>query len=284
MTCLEICPFCCLAVFLRPRGFTCDSWRAMRLFHRSAGSFLQCRSRSWPAENPLFSGVLWQRVSRSGRLDRIDNIGISIVHQGTIKPRVLVRLAVRCTLVAFLFDATLGMAQDGVGRSDNQPNNVGAVRQAHVDPRTITLPVVDGNCVRFTRLSTTDGLSQRRVSQIVQDDLGFMWFGTQYGLNRYDGHNFKVFVPDPRNPNSLSGVFISALFKDRDGTLWVGCDRFLNKFEPATETFARYPVPYVNHISQDTAGTLWLATNSGLCTLKSRTATRPAEFPRPQHH
>ena len=98
-----------------------------------------------------------------------------------------------------------------------------------------------------------------------------MWFGTQYGLNRYDGHNFKVFVPDPRNPNSLSGVFISALFKDRDGTLWVGCDRFLNKFEPATETFVQYPIPNVNHISQDTAGTLWLATDSGLYRLDPAT-------------
>jgi PAS domain S-box-containing protein len=230
---------------------------------------------------------------------------ISIVQHGTIKPTVLVRLVVRCALVVLLCDATLAMARDGAGRPDSQPNNVEAVLQAHVAPGTLTLPVVDGKGkvregwdresntsdppgtvqqarvnpvtvkisivdgtdVRFTRLSTTDGLSQRRVSQIVQDNQGFMWFGTQYGLNRYDGHNFKVFVPDPRHPNSLSGVFISALFKDRDGTLWVGCDRFLNKFKPETETFARYPIPYVNHISQDAAGTLWLATDSGLYSL-----------------
>jgi hypothetical protein len=94
------------------------------------------------------------------------------------------------------------------------------VPQANVDPRPIRFPVIDATDNRFARLSTTDGLSQRRVSQIVQDDQGFMWFGTQYGLNRYDGYNFKVFVHDPRNPNSLSGVFISALFKDRDDTLW----------------------------------------------------------------
>jgi streptogramin lyase len=248
-------------------------------------------------------------MSRSGCPDGIDNTVISIVQQGAIKPTVLVRLVVRCALVVLLCDATLAMARDGAGRLHNRPNDVAAVRQTHVDPRTITLPVVDGKGkarggwdresntsdppgtvqqarvnpvtvkipivdgtdVRFTRLSTTDGLSQRRVSQIVQDNQGFMWFGTQYGLNRYDGHNFKVFVPNPRNPNSLSGVFISALFKDRDGTLWVGCDRFLNKFEPATETFARYPVPYVNHISQDTAGTLWLATDSGLYSLDPAT-------------
>jgi ligand-binding sensor domain-containing protein len=120
---------------------------------------------------------------------------ISIVQQGTIKPPVLVRLAVRCALVALSCDATLGMARDGAGRPDNQAVNLRVVRQADV-----------------------------------------MWFGTQYGLNRYDGYNYKLFVHDPRNPNSLSGVEVNALFKDRDGALWVGCDQFLNKFNRANET------------------------------------------------
>lgn len=145
------------------------------------------------------------------------------------------------------------------------------VPEARVDPRSIRLPVIDATDNRFERLSTTDGLSQRRVSEILQDDQGFLWFGTQYGLNRYDGYNFKVFVHDPRNPNSLSGVFINALFKDRDGTLWVGCDQFLNKFNPATETFQRYPIPDVNHISQDKTGTLWLSTGTGLYRLNPTT-------------
>jgi ligand-binding sensor domain-containing protein/signal transduction histidine kinase len=140
----------------------------------------------------------------------------------------------------------------------------GPVPQASVNPRLVKLPMIDGTDVRFTRLSANDGLSQRRVSQIVQDNQGFMWFGTQYGLNRFDGYDFKLFVHDSRNPNSLSGVFISALFKDRDGTLWIGCDRSLNKFNRATETFTEYPIPDVNHISQDSAGILWLATGQGL--------------------
>jgi len=182
-------------------------------------------------------------------------------------------LAVCCALVALLCDATLGMARDGAGRPDNQPNNVGAVRQAYVDPRTITLPVVDGKGIRFTRLSTDEGLSQTRVLQIVQDDQGFMWFGSQYGINRYDGYKFKVFKHEPGRTNSLSGVFISSLFKDRSGSLWVGCDEFLDKFDPVTETFTHYRIDTegaqgetvpVTHINQDHTGMLWLSTLRGL--------------------
>jgi signal transduction histidine kinase/ligand-binding sensor domain-containing protein len=149
----------------------------------------------------------------------------------------------------------------------------GAIPQGSVDHRSIRLPILDGRDIQFARLSTADGLSQTKVNQIVQDDQGFMWFGTQYGLNRYDGYNFKLFVHDPRNPNSLSGVYVNALFKDRDGALWVGCDQFLNKFNRTTETFTRYPVPFVNGISQDSAGILWLATVEGLYSLDPKGGT-----------
>jgi ligand-binding sensor domain-containing protein/signal transduction histidine kinase len=147
----------------------------------------------------------------------------------------------------------------------------GTVPQARIAPQPIQLPIIDGGEIRFARISTADGLSQTKVDRIIQDDQGFMWFGTQYGLNRYDGYNFKIFAHDPGDPNSLSGVYIRALFKDRDGTLWVGCNQFLNKFDPKTETFTRYPVPFVNHISQDSAGMLWLATSTGLYALDRAT-------------
>jgi PAS domain S-box-containing protein len=202
---------------------------------------------------------------------------ISVVHQGTVKPMVLMRLAVRCALVALLCATTLGMAQDGAGRLDNRPVNpavnFGVVRQAHVDPHIMTVPVVDAQGIRFTRLSTDEGLSQTKVSQIVQDDQGFMWFGSQYGLNRYDGYKFKVFKHEPGVANSLSGVYVYSLFKDRSGTLWVGCDEFLDRFDPVTETFTHYRIDTeaaqgetvpVTHISQDHRGMLWLATSRGL--------------------
>jgi ligand-binding sensor domain-containing protein len=80
------------------------------------------------------------------------------------------------------------------------------VPQAHVDPHTIILAMVDGSDIRFRRFSAEDGLSQTMVTQIVQDDQGFIWFASLYGLNRYDGYTFKVFKHEPGHPNSLSGV------------------------------------------------------------------------------
>jgi len=142
-----------------------------------------------------------------------------------------------------------------------------------VDTETIRLPVVEGKDIRFARISSSQGLSQARVSDIVQDDQGFIWFGTWNGLNRYDGYNFKVFKHEPERQESLSGVFIYSLFKDRAGTIWVGTDQFLDRFDPLTEKFSHYhfDVPdsgglttTVNQISQDSSGVLWLSTRKGL--------------------
>ncbi len=151
-----------------------------------------------------------------------------------------------------------------------------------VETETIRLPVVEGKDIRFARISSSQGLSQVRVSDIVQDDQGFIWFGTINGLNRYDGYNFKVFKHDPERQESLSGVFIYSLFKDRAGTIWVGTDKSLDRFDPLTEKFSHYhfDVPdssglptTVDQISQDSSGMLWLSTRKGLFRLDPVTST-----------
>lgn len=147
-----------------------------------------------------------------------------------------------------------------LGHMANTRAIAGSVLEATVNSRPIQLPIIDGTDIRFTRPSTSEELLHTNVYRIVQDDQGFMWFATAYGLYRYDGYNFKVFAPDPQSPNSLSNVEINTVFKDRDGAIWVGCAQFLNKLDPATESLTRYPVPAVNEISQDSAGILWLAT------------------------
>jgi signal transduction histidine kinase/ligand-binding sensor domain-containing protein len=143
--------------------------------------------------------------------------------------------------------------------------------------RAMRVPAIDGDDIRFSRLSTAQGLSQTQANEIVQDDQGFMWFGTQYGLDRYDGYEFKVFTQDPARENSLSCVYIHSLFKDRSGSLWVGCDQFLDRFDSLHETFTHYRIDageaanYVSQISQDRTGMLWLATGSGLFRLNPDT-------------
>jgi len=152
-----------------------------------------------------------------------------------------------------------------------------------VDPEVIHVPVVDSSDIRFVRLKRALGLSQQRVSSIVQDDKGFLWFGTVVGLNRYDGYHFRVFKADSSNPSSLCDAAISSLFKDRAGRLWVGCNYALDRYDPLTETFLHYRLPpssgrlggwfegNVHHISEDRAGMLWLSTLDGLYSLEPDT-------------
>jgi ligand-binding sensor domain-containing protein/signal transduction histidine kinase len=173
----------------------------------------------------------------------------------------LIRLTPRLWLLLFLW-LFGGVLPHACVAGQSTPQHAGS--QVKVDPQPIRYPVVDATDNRFLRLSTADEISQTKVDHIVQDNEGFLWFGTRWGLYRYDGYAFKVFVRDAGNPKSLDGVVVRALFKDRDGVLWVACDQSLNKFEPTTETFTRYPIPLVTHISQDTAGVLWLTSNRGL--------------------
>jgi ligand-binding sensor domain-containing protein/signal transduction histidine kinase len=151
---------------------------------------------------------------------------------------------------------------------------------ATVDPKIVGLPVVEGSDIRFVRLRRSEGLSQQRVTNIVQDRLGFLWFGTQHGLDRYDGYSFKVFKNDPGDPTSLCGVYISSLFVDREGRLWVGCEYALDRYDPITETFVHYRLApsgsagatgSVRNISQDREGALWLSTGDGLYRLDPAT-------------
>ena len=172
--------------------------------------------------------------------------------------------------MALLFCAAIVVRGQSIPPS-GQPT--GNVPNALISPLKVRLPLMEGRDIRFKKLTGSEGLSQTRVSSAVQDDVGFMWFATQYGLNRYDGYKFKVFKHEPDQPGSLSCVYIRSLIKDRSGTLWVGCDSVVDKFDPVSETFTHFPIhtakntgstgPVV-HMCQDHFGVLWLATPNGL--------------------
>jgi ligand-binding sensor domain-containing protein/signal transduction histidine kinase len=76
--------------------------------------------------------------------------------------------------------------------------------------------------VKFTHITNLDGLSQSTVQAILKDHYGFMWFGTQDGLNRYDGYSFKIYRHIPKDTTSLRRSHIMSLYEDRQGNLWVG--------------------------------------------------------------
>ena len=164
----------------------------------------------------------------------------------------------------------------------NSSPDVSDVPQARFNPDPVRVNVIEGDDVRFLRLSGIEGLSQNRVTQIVQDDQGFMWLATQHGVDRYDGYQFRMFINDSRQANSLCGVFVFSLFKDRSGTVWMGCEHGLDRFDPPTETFVHYPISsdtapqlsdVVRHIYEDGRGILWLSTGHGLCRLDPRLRT-----------
>jgi signal transduction histidine kinase/ligand-binding sensor domain-containing protein len=137
------------------------------------------------------------------------------------------------------------------------------------------LPPRPNAVVQFQQLSLEDGLSQSVVNVILQDRRGFLWFGTQDGLNRYDGYNFKVYKPNPEDPNSLSDGWIESLYEDSDGYIWVGTYQGgLNMYDPNTDTFTQFRhIPeepssigegMISAILQDRSGVLWVASMDGL--------------------
>ena len=127
---------------------------------------------------------------------------------------------------------------------------------------------------RFAHLSLEDGLSQSTVQAILQDHVGFVWFGTEEGLNRYDGYNVTVFKHDPNNPASLPNDRVGVLLEDDQHRLWVGTDGGLSIFDRGRETFARVAEIKlrVTGLARGPDGTLWVGVE-GLGVYERKPAT-----------
>ncbi len=143
------------------------------------------------------------------------------------------------------------------------------------------MPIVNGGDIPFTHVSLEKAPALGILNRIVQDDQGFLWFGFYHGLLRYDGYQFRAFLQEPEDPNSISGVNVRALFKDHKGNLWIGSSQSLDQYDPVKGVFRRFPmgagnacgpIGSVRDITEDRNGMIWLATDDGLKRLDPSTS------------
>ncbi|WP_276369479.1 hybrid sensor histidine kinase/response regulator [Chryseolinea sp. H1M3-3] len=119
--------------------------------------------------------------------------------------------------------------------------------------------------VKFERLNTNHGLSQSFVISITQDKKGFMWFGTDAGLNKYDGYKFTIYRNNPDDSATLRSNGIWSLFVDSQGRMWVGTLSGLDRFDEKQNTFIHFKGNYViRDIIEDKKGNIWVCSDEGL--------------------
>ncbi len=132
---------------------------------------------------------------------------------------------------------------------------------------------VSAQSIEFGHLSIDAGLSQSTIYTILQDKQGFLWVGTQDGLNKYDGYKFTVYRHDQQNIHSLSHNEIFVIYEDHAGTLWIGTGGGLERYDRENDKFIHYqndpknPYSLSNNtiwsIYEDNQGLLWIGTDGG---------------------
>ncbi len=127
--------------------------------------------------------------------------------------------------------------------------------------------------LNFKRITINEGLSQNTVFCIIQDKTGFIWIGTEDGLNKYDGYEFTIYKHENHNQKSLSHSQINAITEDEKGNFWVGTSDGLNLFNKHTETFSRIDSKntdengssnFISSLYYDSHHNLWVGTYNGL--------------------
>jgi len=132
------------------------------------------------------------------------------------------------------------------------------------------------------RITLNDGISDSRVTDILQDKNGFIWFATKFGLNRYTGGIPKIYKFSSADPGTITANELNTLHLDPEGTMWVGTEKGLARYNPEYDNFSRISLPAmpenksrwisVNKIASSRSKngiTLWLATSDGLQTYET---------------
>ncbi|MGL4849805.1 MAG: ligand-binding sensor domain-containing protein [Clostridium sp.] len=128
--------------------------------------------------------------------------------------------------------------------------------------------------IRFKNITISDGLSQGSVYSILQDSNGYMWFGTNDGLNRYDGYSFEILKGSEDDNSKIYSGIIGSLIEDDNGEIWVGTSSGLNKvngkslevtrIESDIEDEKKISNSHILDIYKDSDGDIWIGTEDGL--------------------
>jgi signal transduction histidine kinase/ligand-binding sensor domain-containing protein len=128
--------------------------------------------------------------------------------------------------------------------------------------------------VRFKRITINEGLSLSSVYNIYQDSKGFMWFGTEDGLNKYDGQTITVYGATTDQHNVLANKWVEQVYEDKSGMIWIGSRGGLTKYNPRRGIFT--PIQYdpndssslsndtISALTADLRNELWVGTFQGL--------------------
>ena len=129
--------------------------------------------------------------------------------------------------------------------------------------------VVNAQRIFSTSYTMDDGLAANRVYSILQDSCGFMWFGTDDGLSRFDGIAFKNYYLS-EYINATTSNSVKKIFIDRRGRMWIGLDTGIVIYDSKTDTFQPFHAKtetgemiqtYVTDMIEDSDGEVWIATS-----------------------
>ncbi len=135
------------------------------------------------------------------------------------------------------------------------------------------LAAQDRENAHFTRISINEGLTQAAIKAILQDHHGFIWVGTEEGLNRYDGAGFLNFYHEPENPTTLPHNWVSCLLEDANQNLWIGTlGGGIARFDETSQSFISYQHDQddpnslssnrIRTLTEDSKGHFWIGTQS----------------------
>jgi diguanylate cyclase (GGDEF)-like protein/PAS domain S-box-containing protein len=176
-------------------------------------------------------------------------------------------------------------------KSANKESNTASVHSTFIES--------NNNQLRFSQLSTLDGLSNSNVFSITQDSQGFIWFATEDGLNRFDGKNIITYRHNANNKHSIADNIIRKIFFDSEKTLWVGTQNGLSRYNRELDNFDSFTTEIGNELSlrdnmiwdiyqnknelinnPHTKPLLWISTTDGLHTLNIDSDIKSITFQR----